>query len=69
MEGKTGAQDQTQVEIHRRGDDPFGQHQPGLLGERLQRPSAHLLGGARLVADVSSSAVSSDTYGLLRVQS
>ena len=49
--GQPAAQDQAQVDVHRSLDHALGQHQPDLLGQRVQRPVADLLGGARPVAD------------------
>ncbi len=50
--GQPGAQDQAQVDVLRLGDHPLVEHQPHLLGQRVERSLAYLLGGQRLIADL-----------------
>src|SRR4029453_7332698 len=50
VERPASSEDQAEVDIHRRSDDFFSQHQANLLCQRIQRPLPHLLLGVRLVA-------------------
>ena len=50
VERPAATEDQAQIDIHRRCDHFFGQHETDLLCQSVQHPLPCLFGGARLVA-------------------